>query len=115
MMIFLENGSGLAMDTGVSFLRIVSPFYFVVALKLVTDGVLRGSRMMASFTVSTFTDLIIRVALAEILSVTALGTTGIWIAWPIGWCISVVVSLLFYRKGVWNKKQNAEEKGCRIA
>lgn len=108
MMIFLENGSGLAMDTGVSFLRIVSPFYFVVALKLVADGVLRGSRMMASFTISTFTDLIIRVALAEILSATALGTTGIWIAWPIGWCISVVVSLLFYRRGVWNKKQSAE-------
>ena len=33
--IFLESSSGTAMDTGVLFLRIVSPFYFVLALKLV--------------------------------------------------------------------------------
>lgn len=41
--IFLESPTGAAMDTGVVFLRIVSPFYFVVAAKLVSDGVLRGA------------------------------------------------------------------------
>ena len=32
--------------TGVQFLRIVSPFYLVVSVKLITDGVLRGSGAM---------------------------------------------------------------------
>ena len=51
-----------------------------------------------------FTDLVLRVALAELLSRTALGTTGIWISWPIGWTIAMVLSVIFYRRGAWNKK-----------
>ncbi|MGN1084129.1 MAG: MATE family efflux transporter, partial [Lachnospiraceae bacterium] len=84
--IFLDNPSGTAMDVGVEILRILSPFYFVVSAKLAADGVLRGAGMMKEFMIATFTDLILRVALAGILS-GILGTTGIWIAWPIGWTI----------------------------
>ena len=48
-----------------------------------------------------FTDLVLRVALAELLSRTALGTTGIWISWPIGWTIAMVLSIVFYAKANW--------------
>ena len=65
------------MDTGIMFLRIVSPFYFVVATKLVSDGILRGAGMMKKFMFATFTDLTLRVFLAEILSRTALGVTSV--------------------------------------
>lgn len=41
--IFMNEPSAEAMDTGVQFLRILSPFYFVVSAKLVSDGVLRGA------------------------------------------------------------------------
>lgn len=98
--IFLDNPVGTAMDTGTAFLRIVAPFYFVVAAKLVSDGILRGAEMMNKFMAATFTDLILRVVLAKILSA-YLGTTGIWIAWPIGWTIAFVISFLFYRTGEW--------------
>ncbi len=47
--VFLKSATGLALESGVSFLRIVSPFYFVVASKLVSDGVLRGSGQMKQF------------------------------------------------------------------
>ncbi len=103
--IFLESPTGAAMDTGVLFLRIVSPFYFIVAAKLVSDGVLRGAGMMKEFMIATFTDLVLRVALAEILSRTALGTTGIWLSWPIGWTIAAVLSILFYVTTKWEKKK----------
>lgn len=83
--IFLDSPTGQAMDTGVEFLRIIAPFYFIVSAKLVSDGVLRGAGLMKKFMIATFTDLVLRVALAEVLSRTALGTTGIWISWPIGW------------------------------
>ena len=46
------------------FLRILSPFYFVVSAKLVADGILRGVGLMKNFMIATFTDLILRVALA---------------------------------------------------
>lgn len=103
--IFLESPTGAAMDTGVLFLRIVSPFYFVVAAKLVSDGILRGAGMMKKFMIATFTDLILRVALAEILSRTSLGTTGIWLSWPIGWTIAAILSILFYVTVKWEQKQ----------
>lgn len=103
--IFLESPTGAAMDTGVFFLRIVSPFYFIVAAKLVSDGILRGAGMMKKFMVATFTDLVLRVALAEILSRTALGTTGIWLSWPIGWTIAAALSIVFYATVKWRPKE----------
>lgn len=100
---FLDNPTGLAMDTGVEILRILAPFYCVVAAKLVADGVLRGAGKMRQFMVATFTDLILRVVLAKLLS-DALGAVGIWMAWPIGWSVATVLSLLFYRRGKWQKE-----------
>ncbi len=102
--IFLDNPTGAAMDTGMLFLRIISPFYFVVAAKLVSDGILRGAGMMKKFMVATFTDLILRVALAEILSQTALGTVGVWLSWPIGWGIGAIISIVFYATTKWGDR-----------
>ena len=107
--IFLDNPTGAAMDTGVLFLRIVSPFYFVVAAKLVSDGILRGAGLMKKFMIATFTDLILRVALAEVLSRTALGATGIWLSWPIGWAIATVISIVFYATIKWQQKEQTTE------
>lgn len=110
MYAFLDDVSGAALKTGLTFLRVISPFYFVIAAKLVADGVLRGSGMMKQFMIATFTDLILRVALAEVLALTPLGTTGIWMAWPCGWCVSAALSIIFYRGGAWNKMPGAENK-----
>lgn len=95
---FLDEPTQLALDTGVMFLRILSPFYFVVSAKLVADGILRGAGMMKQFMIATFTDLILRVVLAFVLSGTVLGATGIWCAWPIGWISGTILSICFYRK-----------------
>ena len=104
---FLDEPTELALSTGIAFLRILSPFYFVVSCKLVADGILRGAGWMKQFMIATFTDLILRVALAYILSGTGLGATGIWCAWPIGWFLGTVLSMLFYRK-IENIRSNAE-------
>ena len=91
-----------------SFLRLVAPFYFVVSAKLVADGVLRGTGMMERFMVTTFTDLILRVVLTFLLSQTALGYLGIWSAWPVGWTVAAVMSLLFYANGPWKGKKSLQ-------
>ena len=96
---FMNEPSEAALRTGVEILRILSPFYFVVSLKLVADGILRGAGLMKKFMIATFTDLILRVVLAFILSKTPLGSTGIWCAWPIGWSIACSVSVYFYHNG----------------
>lgn len=99
--LFLNSPSAEALSSGTIFLRIVAPFYFVISTKLVADGILRGTSRMGQFMVATFTDLIIRVVLAVLLSKTALGSTGIWCAWPVGWTIAAVLSIRFYRSGPW--------------
>ena len=99
--LFMDNPTELAMHTGIIYLKILSPFYFVVSAKLVADGILRGAGMMSKFMIATFTDLILRVLLAFCFSRTALGATGIWCAWPVGWCIATILSISFYLKGPW--------------
>lgn len=108
--IFLDNPTGTAMQVGIQFLRILAPFYFVVSAKLVSDGILRGAGLMKQFMAATFTDLILRVVLAKVLSI-PFGPLGIWCAWPIGWSISTVMSISFYEKGPWKK---AEAEKARI-
>lgn len=97
---FLDTPSEVALETGIIFLRILSPFYFVISLKLVSDGVLRGAGMMKKFMIATFTDLLLRVIWAKVLSI-PFGSVGIWLAWPIGWTVSTVMSFIFYRTAKW--------------
>ena len=95
--ILINSPTDETINTGITFLRVVSPFYFIVATKLAVDGVLRGSAMMDKFIISTFTDLILRVVLAIVLS-KVLGPIGIWISWPIGWVIGMILSVIFVRR-----------------
>ncbi len=106
LFLFMDSPTGLAIDTGVIYLRILAPFYLVVSVKLAADGILRGSGLMGYFMAATFSDLILRVTFALILSRTALQSTGIWCAWPIGWSIGTLLSLFFYHLGPWNKPEN---------
>ena len=105
---FIDEPTVLALQTGIEFLRILSPFYFVISMKFVADGILRGAGMMGKFMVTTFLDLILRVGIAVLLSGTILGATGIWCAWPIGWIVAVILSLAFYKSGRWNDLEKVE-------
>lgn len=107
--LFLESPTEDALRTGVAYLRILSPFYFVVSAKLVADGVLRGSGRMLHFMASTFTDLILRVVLATLLARTALESLGIWCSWPIGWTTASAMSVFFYGTGPWKRAGDEAE------
>ncbi len=107
--LFMDEPTELAMNTGLTYLKILSPFYFVVSAKLVADGILRGAGMMKDFMIATFTDLILRVLLAFCFSRTPLGATGIWCAWPIGWCIATALSIMFYKHGPWTARKEQPE------
>lgn len=106
--LFMDQPSASAIQTGILYLRILSPFYFIVSMKLTADGILRGAGLMKQFMTATFVDLILRVVLAVILARTPLESTGIWCAWPVGWSIATVLSLLFYRSGPWRDRSDAK-------
>ena len=99
-MLYLEDGGSAAAANGISFLRIVSPFYFVVSLKIISDAVIRGAGDMTPFMISTFSDLILRAGLAIVFS-SFLGPDGIWLSWPVGWIVGTVISIIFLKSGHW--------------
>lgn len=97
---FMQHADSTAMEEGRALLRIVSPFYFMIAIKLVSDGILRGSGMMKPFMIGTFTDMFLRVVLVYTLSA-ILGSVGIWLAWPGSWFVGTLISVWYYRGGIW--------------
>ena len=91
---------------GKSFLYIVVPFYIVIATKLASDGVLRGTRLMKQFMIATLLDLVIRVGLSFVFNNIG-GVEAIWWSWPIGWAASLILSLFFF---LYNYKKNGINK-----
>ncbi len=91
--LFLDTTAdvGQALAVGRQFLLIVALFYFAVMIKVVSDGVLRGTGAMRAFMVATFADLLLRVVFAYVLA-PLFGETGIWMSWPGGWVIGAVLS-----------------------
>lgn len=106
MGLFLGAESVEAISAGMAFLKIVSPWYFMIVIKLMTDGIIRGSGAMVYFVVATVPDLILRIGFALVLT-KSFGSTGIWMAWPFGWIVATTLTLIFYRKlGYKNDKSN---------
>ena len=105
--LFMEDPQGEALNVGVQFLQVVSPVYFLAATKICCDGVLRGAGLMRQFVISTFADLFLRVGLSMVLSAQLQSSLGIWLSWPIGWLIGMLLSVFFYTRCPWNKKQRA--------
>ncbi|NLY08727.1 MAG: MATE family efflux transporter [Tissierellia bacterium] len=106
MSIFLpeNNHNPAVMSEGIRFLRLIAPFYAVVVFKLIPDGVMRGTGAMRAFMISTFTDLILRVVLSFVFSKgLSLGSFGIWLSWPVGWTMGMIVAMWFYKRGQWEK------------
>ena len=106
LLLFMNSEATAAHQEGMRFLLIVSPFYLIVMVKLITDAILRGAGDMLPFMIATFSDLILRVVLAFILS-SFLGAVGIWLSWPIGWSAGTIISVLFYRSGHWKRSRIA--------
>lgn len=85
-----------ALEYSKQFLIIVSCFLPAVCIKIVSDGAVRGCGGNVGFTISTFTDLILRVALVYILTAAGWGFSGVCWAWAIGWSVSMVLAVIFY-------------------
>lgn len=103
MRLFVNGDNMAVIREGKRFLRIVSPFYLIVGIKLVCDGVLRGAAAMKLFMITTFSDVIMRVLLAFLFQM-FWEDTGVWLAWPVGWVAGMCMSLAFYARGSWKEK-----------
>ena len=81
---------------GQQFLWTVAPFYGIIAIKIINDGVFRGTGAMRQFMLSTALDLALRVIASHVLP-HWIGYQGIWWAYPIGWTACTLLSMISYR------------------
>lgn len=95
---------------GVDYLRIVGAGYILFSVFYVTNGIINGAGKTLSTMIISFVSLcVIRIPLAGILSHTALGIRGIWIAIVISFAISLLNSFLYYSFGGWKSAMKAEK------
>ncbi len=100
---FLGNdGSESALRTGVGYLTFMGWFFIMIGIKMVTDGVLRGSGDMKMFTVANLSNLGLRVFVATVFA-PLFGIHMVWIAVPIGWTVNFIISFCEYRTGKWKR------------
>lgn len=97
LQLFIRHGSRETMQAGEQFFRIVIPFYLFVSVKIACDGTLRGLGAMRELLIGTFADLSLRVG-CGFLFASIWGSVGIWVAWPVGWVVGTILSLVFTEK-----------------
>lgn len=81
----------------------VSPIMIILAVKMCGDCILRGSGGVGYFFVSTFIDLVIRVAFSYIFA-PKYGISGIAAGFMVGWIVSAILSIVFVLTKGWKRK-----------
>lgn len=95
-----EAGTQLAYQTGTGYLRFMGFFFVLIGLKMITDGLLRGTADMKMFTLANFANLSLRVIIAVTMA-PRFGIAMVWYAVPIGWMVNFLISFREYRTGKW--------------
>ena len=60
---------------------------------------------MLGFTLGTSVDLVVRV-LAALLLGNMFGYQGVYFAWPLGWAVGAIISVIMFFYGRWKRKCN---------
>lgn len=96
MQIFIDPSRGEIITAGVRYLHIEGACYPGIGLLFLLYGYYRAVNRPAVSVVLTIASLGTRVALAYLLSATALGVTGIWLSVPIGWALADAIGIGLY-------------------
>ena len=105
--IFIDEADNAAdvIAAGMGFVRVVSPFYLLVCLKIVFDGALRGTGAMTCFMFATMSDVVVRILCGQPFS-NHWGLNGVWAVWPTAWLVGTGLSVGLY---MWNTKRATRE------
>lgn len=98
-----EGDINVIISSGKLFMLCVVPFFVLMVVKIPLDGILKGSTDMLGFTLGTSVDLVLRVLSALILG-KIFGYDGVFFAWPIGWAVGMIISIIMFFTGRWKRK-----------
>ena len=96
MQIFIDPSQTEIVAAGMHYLRIEGSCYLGIGILFLLYGYYRAVNQPGMSVVLTIASLGTRVALAYLLSATALGVTGIWLSVPIGWVLADALGIGYY-------------------
>ncbi len=105
MGIFIDPSQTDIIAAGIHYLRIEGACYIGIGILFLLYGYYRAVNQPLMSVILTIASLGTRVALAYLLSATALGVTGIWLSVPIGWALADIIGIGYYLA----KKKGAEQ------
>lgn len=99
-----EDMSVQAYETGTGYLSFICWFIILIGLKACTDGILRGSGDVLTFTIANLVNLGIRV-FAAFQFAPVWGVAAVWYAVPMGWGANYLISFGRYLTGKWKDRR----------
>ena len=92
------------MEIGMGYMRIVGASYLFFGIMFISNGVINGAgHTMITMMFTLLSQWLVRVPGSWLLSRTALGLSGIWIAVALSFVVTMTISLLYYFSGRWKK------------
>lgn len=95
VLLFMEAKETTSISVAVSYLLIVSSFYFFCGFGYILQSYLRGVNYVAVPTASSIVELVVKIVIAFAFSY-AFGYNGIWWAWPVSWIVSDAFLTAYY-------------------
>lgn len=80
----------------------------VFTTQQLVNGALQGAGDVRVPVISSFTDLVLRLAGAKLLSLTALSFRSIYLSSPPAWIVACLISVIRYRRGAWMERRLVE-------
>ena len=99
------QGNAEAIEYGISFMKIIAPFYWVFSATEVLGGVIRGAGSALSSTIITALNIcLLRVLMVSLLMPFVNDIRLVFLAYPVSWIVSSTTFLIYYKFGHWMKK-----------
>jgi putative MATE family efflux protein len=104
--LFLPDAS-VAMRAATGINRIATPSFILLGVSMVLFGVVRATgAVMVPLATLTFTLLVVRIPLAEVL-LDHVGERAVWWAFPASSALSATIAVLYYKYGGWRSARMA--------
>ena len=100
-LLFMDEGNPDVLQSAVAMIRIQAVFFLALGSIWTVNSTLRGIGLIKATLVSSMVELSSKIGLSLLLPL-FLGTTGIWMASPIGWVLGLLPSAFYL--GRWFKK-----------
>ncbi len=80
------------------------PFFIFIGTSFMLTSAIRGAGASMFAMISSMISLWIARIPASYLLSSIFGVNGIWMGIPIGWCVGLIVTGIYYKKGYWKNK-----------